>query len=434
MLQSLLKLIYQNNIMPVLDTGILICIKYSIMNKEGNMLPFGRMIKYGNIAPGPSPVAFSDVLQQHYTNCMYLHTPTNTLYGYGNNNLCQLGVGNQSIVSTFTVLARGCAAFWLGVHGSLMIDLDNRIYYTGSGAAFPDYGDATLVNGFMTQWTDVTVAFNKIGVIANMIKSVHIGESTRILLTDGRVIACGKNTYGECGSGNTNAIPTLTVMTDMGEVSQLACSLQGTHYLKTNKDAWFCGKDNVGASGCGAAGVVHLNKLVTSNVEYISATYDITWWFIRGGYVYYSGSNSFAQAGNGTFSSTNQLRPTRNLDLASIVVDDNFVCPSNMGNSSIGTPMAKYDPNIRSGGVNTYGQEGTGNNNIVTKWNTFNISAITGGFDNILMASKDWCRTIIITKDYKVYACGGFNGSGGILPDGTYAIKTLTLMPTQQWQ
>ncbi|GCJ80568.1 hypothetical protein BvCmsB5655_03513 [Escherichia coli] len=44
MLQSLLKLIYQNNIMPVLDTGILICIKYSIMNKGGKYVTFCKIV------------------------------------------------------------------------------------------------------------------------------------------------------------------------------------------------------------------------------------------------------------------------------------------------------------------------------------------------------------------------------------------------------
>ncbi|AXC38973.1 UNVERIFIED_ORG: hypothetical protein [Escherichia phage CMSTMSU] len=156
------------------------------------MLPFARMVKYGNKQPIPEPVEFTDVLQQHYTNAMYLHKPTNTLYGYGGNNLSQLGLGNQSTVSTFTVLATHCAAFWLGVHGSLMIDLDNRIYFTGNTVAFPDYGDATPVNGYFRTWTDVTAAFDKINVHANLIKSVHIGESTRILLHDGRVVVCGK--------------------------------------------------------------------------------------------------------------------------------------------------------------------------------------------------------------------------------------------------
>ncbi|AXC38974.1 UNVERIFIED_ORG: hypothetical protein [Escherichia phage CMSTMSU] len=38
----------------------------------------------------------------------------------------------------------------------------------------------------------------------------------------------------------------------------MACSLQGTHYLKTNKEAWFCGKDNFGESGAGTSSYVLL--------------------------------------------------------------------------------------------------------------------------------------------------------------------------------
>ncbi|WEM33565.1 GTPase regulator [Escherichia phage EJP2] len=396
------------------------------------MLPFARIMTYGNTIAPPDPVEFTDVLQQQYTNAMYLHKPTNTLYGYGSNNLGQLGLGNRSTVSTFTVLAMHCAAFWVGVHGSLMIDLDNRIYYTGSIGAFPDYGAATPVNGYFLTWTDVTASFDKINVHANLIKSVHIGESTRILLHDGRVIACGNNTNAECGSGNKNAIPVLTVMTNMGEVSQLACSLQGTHYLKTNKEAWFCGKDNFGESGGGTSSFVYTNKLIRTNVDYISATYDVTWWFTAGS-VYWSGYNNTGQAGNGTTSSTNQLTPVKNSQVT-VNISDAFLCPSSMGNASIGTPMAQYPSYVRSGGVNSYGQQGTGNTTLVNSWALFKLTAIPGGYDNVLMASKDWSRTLIVTKDYKLYACGGFNGSGGNLPNGASVVTTLTLMPTQLWQ
>ena len=53
------------DITPVLCTGISFCIKYSIMNKGGNMLPFARMVKYGNIKPTLPEIKKLDGSQLH---------------------------------------------------------------------------------------------------------------------------------------------------------------------------------------------------------------------------------------------------------------------------------------------------------------------------------------------------------------------------------
>lgn len=393
------------------------------------MIPFARVLKYGNTVEPPEPIEFDEVLQQQYTNTMYLHKPTNTLYGYGTNNYYQLGLKVNTTITTFSVSATNCAAFWVGVQGSMMIDTDHKIYYTGAQAVFPQAGTA---GGYIVGWTDVTAYFDMIGVTANMIKGVYIGESTRILLKDGRVLACGRNTNAECGSGNSNAIPTLQVMTTMGEVIHMACTLQGTHYIKSNKQAWFCGRDNSGESGGGGSAQIYTNKFIIANVDFISTTYDVCWWFVAGR-IYWAGRNNTGQAGNGATTIVITNTPTLN-SVVSLALPSDFHCPSAMGNASIGTPIATYPSLVRSGGANAYGQQGTGNTGTVLTWATFNINSIQGGYSNILMATKDWCRTIIITKDYKLYACGGFNGGGGNLPNGAYAVTTLTLMPTQLWQ
>lgn len=396
------------------------------------MIPFARIIKYANEAVVPEPVSFDEVLQQQYSNVMYLHKPTNKLYGYGSNNYYQLGLNVNTVVSSFTLCAENCAAYWLGVQGSLMIDTMNKIYFSGAVFTFPQSGSSGYTNG----WVDVTASFDAIGVQAAMIKGAYLGESTRILLHDGRVLICGRNNYAECGTGTVGTIPTLRVGTGFGsDVTQLACTLTGTHYLKTNKQAWFVGRNNSGESGAGVADgtIVAAAKFITTAVDYISTTYDVCWWF-KNNTVYWSGRNNTGQAGNGTTSATSVNTPTLNSTLSVSINLETFQSPSAMGNSSIGTPIAKYPSLVRTGGVNTYGQQGTGNTAVVPTWATLNINVVQGGYNNILMVTKDWCRTIIITKDYKLYACGGFNGGGGNLPNGANTVTTLTLMPNMPWQ
>ena len=70
------------------------------------MLPFGRMFDYGNIKPVPEPEEFDEVLQQQYYNTLYLHKPTNTLYGYGLNSNKQLSL--LIVPTEFMVLSTDC--------------------------------------------------------------------------------------------------------------------------------------------------------------------------------------------------------------------------------------------------------------------------------------------------------------------------------------
>lgn len=395
------------------------------------MLPFVRMLEYGNIKPVPEPIEFYEVLQQQYYNTLYLHKPTNTLYGYGLNINNQLGLTNTNAVNQFTVLSTACEKFWTGVFGTLLIDISGSIYYAGSNIAFPQISGTQTV-----YWQNVTTYFNALGITSDMIKSVHIGASTRVLLNDGRVACCGNNAYAECGTGVLGPINTLQIVPQFGtDVQFMACSVYGTHYINADKKSYFVGENSNGTSGTGNANNSNIgaHTLTNTNVSHISANFTTTWWFMENGDVYWCGMNNTGQAGNDSFASGYTLLPQKNSVISGTIDIQSLMSPSSLTVQDIGAPIAKYPSYVRNCGINECGQLGLGTTTQFERsWNAMNINVL-GTYNNILVVSKDARSSSILTNDYKLYCCGGMNSNGQRLPDGSYFTMTLKLMENMPW-
>ena len=386
------------------------------------MLPFGRMLSYGNIAPVPV-IDFKKNLQLEYNNVMYL-SEHGDLYGYGWNNFGQLGLGDNTSRTSFVVLHTDVIAYWTGVHGAFLITSTGRIKFSGTTTAFPQIGNSVL------SWVDVTDIFGALNIKHTDIKEISISESVRVLLHDGRLFACGRNYYGECGNGTNQTISTLSEM-PINSIDSIFCSYFGTHMLK-GSDAYFFGTTSNGTGGTGdAIGTIILTpKLTLSNVGHISALYDITWWFSNGR-VYWSGLNTQYQAGNGSSTSTPAISPTLNPAVGINVSDyDTLQAPSSIGNSSIGSPIVSYTNYVRLSGRNDYGQCGNGSTAYVPNLYLMPISVL-GTWDNVKYVYRSNSISAIITKDGKLYMCGGYGVTP--LPDGTTSVKALKLMANMPW-
>ncbi|MED6562316.1 hypothetical protein VWH05_05875 [Escherichia coli O157] len=394
------------------------------------MLPFGRMFDYGNIKPVPEPEEFDEVLQQQYYNTLYLHKPTNTLYGYGLNSNKQLSL--LIVPTEFMVLSTDCKKYWTGVFGTLMVSLSNKIYYCGSRIAFPQATTASNTDG----WKYVTEYFDALGVVGDDIKSVYIGASTRVLLNDGRVMCCGNNAYAECGTGVTGAINTLQFVPQFGtDVKSMYCSTYGTHYINSRNESYFVGENTNGTSGTGTANdsIVAAHTLTARNVKHISTNYNTTWWFFENGDIYWCGLNNMGQAGNNSVTSGYTLLAVKNTVLSGTIDLPTLKSPSSLSTGYVGAPIASYSSRIRNGGINDLGQLGLGTiTPFERSWIDMNISII-GTYDDVLTISKDIRSSMILTKDYKLYACGGYNSNGQSLPDGSYVTSTLKLMANMPW-
>lgn len=374
------------------------------------MLPFARMLEYGNVRPPLT--TFDRPLQTQYTNVTVLKD--NTLYGYGNNNYGQLGVGDSVSKPSFITCKTGVWKYWLGVLGSLLIGTDLNIYYSGSNVSFPQIGSN------VTTWTNVTSYFNAIGITAADIEDCYIGESTRILLNTGQYVYCGRNNYGECGNGTSGTpVSTLTIHPTLTGISKLRGAFDGTHFVTSSGSALFCGRNFYGEGGIGSTSMVPTpTTSVSSGVLDISTNNSTTWWFYTNGQIWWAGSNSLGQAGIGSTSPSSVSIPNRNTTITYSTTG--FQSPSNLTNTGIGSPIFSSSSSVRHSGTNTYGQ--IGNGTLTTPVTTVYSVPLTsmGTWDNVAYVSKDWCRSFILTKDWKLYAAGGNTAAAGAaLPDGT---------------
>lgn len=220
-----------------------------------------------------------------------------------------------------------------------------------------------------------------------------------------------------------------------GDVQSMMCSIYGTHYIRSDGNAYFVGRDNFGESGTssGTSGSNILNHtLVMSNVNHINARYQNTWWFLKTGEVYWSGRNNEGQAGNGTTSVVSVDKPTLNTLLIIPLVSGTFICPSSLTNSGGTAPICIFPSEIRNGGVNDNGQIGNNTTTLASSWVTMSMDNV-GTYDDIKCVSKDTYSSMVVTTDNKLYACGGRNSSGYRLPNGAINIKTLSLMANMPW-
>jgi alpha-tubulin suppressor-like RCC1 family protein len=253
----------------------------------------------------------------------------------------------------------------------------------------------------------------------------------RILTKDGRIVVCGKNSFGECGNGTQTAINTLTVL-PVNSVQKLRCSFDNTHYINTLGVSYFCGRNSYGEAGLSNTTAQLYFKQTNTNVLEIGAMYGTTWWFKTNGDIYWAGTNQSGQAGINSSTITSTSAMTKNNTITTST--DGLIVLSNLTNSSFGSPIFSANSSVRHCGANTHGE--IGNGSVASKVVAVYSIPLTsmGTWDNVYYASKDLFKTFILTKDFQLYACGGANtNSGTYLPDGSTDVTTMKLMANMPW-
>lgn len=386
------------------------------------MIPFARIVKYGNEAE-PLPVYnFDRPVQSSYTTSMILID--NVLYGYGTNTYGQLGIGANTAQSTYVLCHSNVAKYYLGTSGTILIGRDKRIYWAGRNTAFPEVGN-------QYGWYDVTSLLSTVNVTYDNIKDVQIGESVRILTTDGRFIYTGRNGYAECGVP-AGVISTLTVSTLTG-INSIIGMINGTHFIMNNGNAYYCGASVNGEGGSNNS-TVQPPALVTTGVKAIGNAYTSSQWIKTDGTVYYSGFGGAGALASGNTTSVKAL--TKNTTLAVIDVSDDVIITNDLGNNNSTPIMLRSTVDgvetLRIVGGNPYGNIGNGTKTNALRYYTIPLTAM-GGISNIKGFSTAYFASFILTKDNKLYATGGATNAAQGLPNGTNGITTWTLMANMPW-
>lgn len=157
------------------------------------MLPFVRMLEYGNIAP--SAPAIKKVLTQNKLEMVLIDD--GSLYAHGQDDDYNWG-GNTKLNASGVLQLSSTAVddFWLGVCS--IVRKGNTMLLSGSSYAFS--GSNVINQGF----TDFSSYFSTIDV--KNIKKMICGYTLFVLMNDGTLYGRGYNRSGTIGLGNKNYV------------------------------------------------------------------------------------------------------------------------------------------------------------------------------------------------------------------------------------
>ena len=238
------------------------------------------------------------------------------------------------------------------------------------------------------------------------VKQIVCGkEHTFILKKDGSLWACGYNSYGELGTGDTTSQYIFTQVTT--DVKQVACGDYCTVILKNDGSVWTCGQNDKGQLGLGTSDTnAHAFTQVATNVEQIACGRAHVFIIKTDGSAWACGDNSDGQLGLGDKANRTTFTQVITSSVKQIICGGSY------------TFILKNDSTVWSTGYNYYGELGLGNTTTKT---TFTQVII----DNVKQISCGDAYTFILKNDGSVWACGQ-NGSGQLGLGDTTKRSTFT--------
>lgn len=167
------------------------------------MLPFGRMLEYGNIKPTNKPIRKIDGGWMHWV-VLY---EDGSLYGIGYNNSNQLrNCPVQFQYGSFVLLGTGVKDVWCG-YASTIIHLESGAYIFNGN--YNCLGTKTIVDTLSTLGgDDITNTMPPHDAILKM--SVGLNSCHYIHTSNNRVYSRGWNTDGTVGTGSVSRVSTFT--------------------------------------------------------------------------------------------------------------------------------------------------------------------------------------------------------------------------------
>ena len=205
--------------------------------------------------------------------CGYGHTiilkNDGTLWGCGQNNYGQLGLGDNTNRTTFiqiTTNANNIKSVYCGDNHTLILKNDGTLWSCGYNRDFGQLGLGDNTN---------RTTFTKITTNADNIKSVYCAsDHTLILKNDGTLWSCGRNEDGQLGlrdNGHRNTFTQATTNTD--NIKEIYCGCYHTFILKNDGTLWGTGNNYFGQLGLGDANYRNTFTQIITNTDNIKSIY-----------------------------------------------------------------------------------------------------------------------------------------------------------------
>ena len=282
--------------------------------------------------------------------CGYQHTlilkNDGTLWGCGYNGYGQLGLGDVDKKIVFTQIvtnADNIKSIYCGDKHTIILKNDGTLWGCGEN----DYGQLGLGD------TNNRDTFTQITTNTDNIKSVYCGlRQTLILKNDGTLWVCGQNNSGQLGLGDTDDRNTFTrITTNANNIKSVCCSGFSMIVLKNDGTLWGCGRNDCSQLGLGDTNsrtTLTIMGINTNDIELINCGYDYTLILKNDGTLWGCGANGSGQLGLGDTDDRNiftQITTNTN-DIKSIYCGHNH------------TLILKNDGTLWGSGWNGYGQLG----------------------------------------------------------------------------
>jgi alpha-tubulin suppressor-like RCC1 family protein len=351
-----------------------------------------------------------------YNSNIILLTNNNELWVCGYNGYGQLGLGDTTNRSVFTKVTKPSTMtsnikdiICGGNHNSLLLE-NNELWACGQNSNGQlGLGDTTSRKVF----TQVT----KPSTMTSNVKDIICGGYFSILLLDNNELwACGYNGFGELGLGDNTDRKAFTKVTKpstmTSNVKDINCGVYYNIILCEDNSLWAAGDNNYGQLGLGDTTNRSVFTKVTKPSGMTSNIKDI----ICGGYfsillldnneLWVCGDNDNGQLGLGDYNNRTTFTKVTKPSTMTSNVKD-----INCGHYH--TVLLTNDNEIWACGYNNFGQLGLGDNTDrkaftkVTK-----PSTMTSNIKDIICGAN---HTILLTNDNEIWACGyNYNSQLGL--------------------
>lgn len=269
------------------------------------MIPFARIVKYGNVVQG---VEIVKVICS-YSNIYVLYSD-GELYGCGANSSLQLNVAGTATRKDWVLVASNVVDAWCGAY--------SLVYYNGStyrmnGSILP-LGSTSGATTIPVGGIDVTSTFPAY----SSVQDITVGQETmHYIHSNGTTIYGRGNNAGlyTLGGGITTAQNTFTSVMSLGGAAGTVIDMfetqENTVFLTSLGDVRACGKSTYGSIGL-PAGSYPTMLVRTSGASLIGGNYMSTITYKGAGAIDYAGWQYNGQLGNGLATNVQVTSFTRN--------------------------------------------------------------------------------------------------------------------------
>lgn len=321
------------------------------------MLPFGRMLSYGNIAPLPPAIKKLGGSQLH-VGLLY---SSGKMYMRGQGFNYKLGTGNaNNVYDGWVSVPYSVVDFWACGYGTLIRSADNKLYACGRFfASF--FGQA----GSYLNWTEVTHLF--VGIDISSIRDIKFTSyssdgTTMILMQDGSLYGFGSNVFSELGTGSAGKVVTpILISTGVSSIGSNGINSPSFHYIQNGKyyRSGVSNGSNIGSSNLSKFTVLEISETIIS-MQVLDICTILLCHDANDVYSFYiAGSNNNGSRGVGgtsvytTFTKVDSSLMGISLDVSSlnyagngsVNITSNGAAVYTCGGSGLGRPISSTAPN-----------------------------------------------------------------------------------------